>query len=202
MQQAAPAPGTIATLCLVRHGETDWNSAGRIQGHTDVPLNERGRQQAREVAARLAAVSWDALYASTLARAWQTAELIGHSVGLAPRGDSGLWERHCGVLEQQTWEAVRSRFPWIRSLSDTGIPGAETDPVLVARVRGALHRIAGRHRGQCVLVVTHGGVIGACLRELCRPAVPVERIDNCGTFTLHYVGLGRLQPAKRQEGSA
>ncbi|HWX09771.1 MAG TPA: histidine phosphatase family protein, partial [Gaiellaceae bacterium] len=86
----------MATLLLVRHGETDWNAEGRLQGHTDRPLNEHGRRQAHALAERLAGDDIAAVYASDLARARETAEILGAKLGLPVSRDAGLRERDWG----------------------------------------------------------------------------------------------------------
>src|SRR3954452_24611267 len=92
---------TGTTLLLVRHGETDWNAEGRLQGHTDRPLNEYGRRQAKELAARLAGGHVDAIYASDLSRARETAEIVGERLGLTVVIDPDLRETNWG-----TWEGL------------------------------------------------------------------------------------------------
>src|SRR5207248_2072590 len=91
----------MTTLLLVRHGETDWNAAGRLQGHTDRPLNDYGRQQARELGDRLAGDRIAAVYASDLVRARETAEILGERLGLVVVLDPDLREKNWG-----TWEGL------------------------------------------------------------------------------------------------
>src|SRR5436190_1312043 len=92
----------MTTLLLVRHGETDWNAAGRLQGHTDRPLNEYGRRQAKELADRLAGEGADAIYASDLSRAKETAEIVGERLGLTVVIDADLREKNWGSWEGLT----------------------------------------------------------------------------------------------------
>src|SRR5512136_2901741 len=100
-----------ARLCLVRHGETAWNAEGRVQGQTDVPLNELGHVQARSVAAALARERFGALYTSDLTRVRQTARPAAECFGLAPRAEPRLRERHYGVFETLTYREAKERFP-------------------------------------------------------------------------------------------
>ena len=100
-----------ARLCLIRHGETDWNVARRIQGHTDIPLNHTGLEQARLLAQSLADEQFDAIYSSDLGRARQTAEAVAHRLHQTVRLDPLLRERHYGEFQALTYDEARARFP-------------------------------------------------------------------------------------------
>jgi len=146
-------------LYLVRHGETDWNRERRIQGSTDIPLNDTGRDQARETGRLLARRSWDAIYASPLSRAFETARIIADEVGLpAPIEVAELVERNYGAVEGMTGAEIEASFP-----GNAEVPGREEREEVVSRVLPALLEIADRHPGQAVLVVGHGGVIRSVL---------------------------------------
>jgi len=146
-------------LYFVRHGETDWNAERRIQGSTDIPLNETGRRQASGTGRLLARRSWDALYASPLSRAFETASIIGAEVGLpTPIPLPEIVERNYGEAEGLTGSEIDARFP-----GDSPVPGRETREEVVARVLPALLELAERHSGQNVIVVGHGGVIRSVL---------------------------------------
>jgi len=93
----------VTELLLVRHGETDWNAAGRLQGHTDRPLSDYGREQARRLAEELVGEEFDAIYASDLARARETAEIVGAQLDLPVVLDPDLREKNWG-----TWEGLTS----------------------------------------------------------------------------------------------
>ena len=132
-----------ATLFLVRHGETDWNAAGRWQGQTDIPLNPRGREQAREVAGRLRGEGLGAIASSDLLRARTTAEIVAAELGLVVNHlDPGLRERRFGCFEGLTREEVAVRFPeaWTRYLADPGPapPGGESRDALLGRLLPAV----------------------------------------------------------------
>ena len=99
------------TLHVVRHGETDWNRGRRVQGHTDIPLNDEGRRQARELAAELAGVPFAAAYSSDLSRAAETARILLGERSLAVISCVGLREKHFGTWEGLTDTDVRERFP-------------------------------------------------------------------------------------------
>ena len=157
------------TLLLVRHGETDWNADGRLQGHTDRPLNEYGRRQARELASRLAGEGADALYASDLARARETAEIVGVELGLPVVLDADLRERNWG-----TWEGLTP------SERDAVEFEGESHEEHRERIMRAVRRIAERHPGQRVVVVTHGGSMRRIQAAVMGVALPV--VANCETW--------------------
>lgn len=154
--------GTI--LCLVRHGETDWNAQRRMQGRSDIPLNDRGRRQSELVARRLEGSEWDAIVSSPLARVIAVARVIAKAIGfpedrIETRDD--LVERSFGDAEGMTLSERTERFGL-----DGPIPSIESYDDLDARVMNALTGIEAGHRGQRVLVVAHGGVINAALEVL------------------------------------
>ncbi|MDE3090678.1 MAG: histidine phosphatase family protein, partial [Chloroflexota bacterium] len=125
-------------LLLIRHGETDWNNEGRIQGHTDTPLNARGFEQAKRLAARLACEKLDAIYTSPLARARATADLIAQEHGVAAMLDDRLKEKYLGELEGLTSGEFELRYPdlyreWHASKEHFPLPGEE--PPLAFRQR-------------------------------------------------------------------
>jgi len=161
-----------ARICIARHGETDWNTAGILQGWLDVPMNERGRQQAREFADAYAEAGFARVYTSPLRRALESAEIIAERLGLPPPVcHGGLKERNFGVIQ--------------------GIPKAELaelDPVLLekilkrnpacsfeqgesmddfaTRVLHAVTVIGAGNAGGCVLVITHGWVLDVITRHV------------------------------------
>jgi probable phosphoglycerate mutase len=173
----------VTLITLIRHGQTDWNLEGRIQGSTDIPLNDTGRAQARRAAALLAGTSFDHVYASPLARARETAEIIAGELGLpAPLITAGMREHEFGAAEGLLWDAYRERFGADRD----NIPGAETVQQLTERALSSLERIdlAARRRSaprtESVLVATHGGVIRALLEHASGGTLPApgERLGN------------------------
>lgn len=146
-------------LVLVRHGQTDWNLQGRIQGSSDIPLNETGRRQARDAGRLLAAERWDAIVASPLVRALETAQIIAAEAGFGEiETDAALRERHYGAAEGLTGRETEQRFRG-------RVPGRESREAVFERVAPALVRIAEDRPGQSVLVVSHGGVIGTMVRH-------------------------------------
>jgi broad specificity phosphatase PhoE len=150
-------------IWLARHGETADNADGRVQGSIDTPLNDRGREQARQLAERAAGLGVAALYSSQLARALETARIVGERLGLEPRVDErfaesrrGDWEgRLLADLERdepQAWNEWRASDPGFR------FPGGESLAEHVARVGDALREVEQR-----ALVVCHGGTVRAAL---------------------------------------
>jgi uncharacterized phosphatase len=146
-------------LYLVRHGETDWNLQRRIQGSTDIPLNDTGREQARATGRLLARREWDGIYSSPLSRAFETGSIIAEELGLpAPIAIDTIVERAYGEAEGLADPELSRRFP-----GDTPVPGRETREEVVARVFPALMALAEEHPDEAILVVSHGGVIRSIL---------------------------------------
>jgi probable phosphoglycerate mutase len=171
----------MTTLLLVRHGETDWNALGKLQGHTDRPLNEYGRRQARALADRLADDERiDAVYASDLARARETAEIVGDRLGLPVGLDPDLREKNWG-----NWEGLRA------DERDAVVYDGETSEAHRERMLRAVERIVGRHPGGRVVVVTHGGSLRRLQAAVSGVALPV--IENCAVWGLAHVD-GRFRP--------
>jgi broad specificity phosphatase PhoE len=162
------------TILLARHGETDWNLQRRVQGHSDTPLNETGRAQARALADELADEHLDAVYSSDLARAYETALIVADRKGLPVTTLRELREKHFGTWEGLTDEEVWERYP--ESLQGQWGDG-ETGDEMVRRVLAALHTIAAEHPDARVLVVAHGGPLRLVLRHCDVDAN--GRIDNC-----------------------
>ena len=98
-------------IALARHGETDYNVAKRFQGQTEVPLNARGIEQAHDLAAEAAAHEWGSLYCSPLARARQTAEIVGQRIGLTPVADDRFKETDTGDWTDLTHDEVAREGP-------------------------------------------------------------------------------------------
>jgi broad specificity phosphatase PhoE len=165
----------MTTLILTRHGETDWNFQRRWQGHADTPLNEKGRAQSAALAAALASRRIDLIYSSDLARARETAEIVGAVLGLEVRLDRRLREVDVGEWSGLTSAEVERRYPLgarERREGGTGWERGEPFDVMADRVVTALVGIAAAHASACILVVTHGGPMRAA-----RAACGDERSD-------------------------
>jgi probable phosphoglycerate mutase len=195
-------------LLLARHGETDWNAAGRWQGHTDVPLNAAGRAQALTLAARLRAEGVRAIATSDLCRARGTAEIVGEALGLeVALVDAALRERAYGRWEGLTRSECEAQFPeeWARHVSDprTPPPGGESVDALLARVVPAVHGAAERLASPALLV-THGGVMRTFLAAALSaaagtPVAPPRFIPNVGVWRVRLVA-GRVVGAAALDG--
>jgi uncharacterized phosphatase len=152
----------MTNLYLVRHGETDWNKSRRIQGSTDIPLNDTGRAQAATAGKLLARRQWHAIVASPLSRAFETAQIIAAEVGLpSPTQNATLVERRYGEAEGLDYRQVDALYP-----QDVDVPGRESRDEVMERVVPALLRISAEHPGENVIVVSHGGVIRAVLAAI------------------------------------
>ncbi|MDO8789383.1 MAG: histidine phosphatase family protein [Sulfuritalea sp.] len=154
----------ITRLCLIRHGETDWNSEKRIQGQIDIDLNAGGRAQARAVAAGLVGQSFAATYSSDLQRAWHTAQIVATDLGLAVSPAPTLRERHFGVMQGVTAAEARQHFPELHRHHQARTPDYDFDTgesliAFAGRVLDGLDEMAARHAGASVLAFTHGGVL-------------------------------------------
>jgi broad specificity phosphatase PhoE len=154
----------MTRVYLARHGETDWNRAGRWQGHADVPLNDAGLAQARALARRVAPLGVEKIYTSDLMRARQTAEPIADATGLRPVVAPDLREVDVGSWSGLAREQARERHPegyrrWLDGR--TGWDDGETYEELHVRAVGAFERICADQEGRTLLLVSHGGTIRA-----------------------------------------
>jgi len=170
----------MTTLLLVRHGETDWNAEGKLQGHTDRPLNDFGRRQARALADRLAGEEIEALYASDLVRARETAEILGAKLGLPVVVDPDLREKNWG-----SWEGLTP--PERLTVAYEG----ETSEEHRERTLRAVERIVEHHPHGRVVVVTHGGSLRRLQAAVSGVANPV--IENCALWSVAHED-GRFRP--------
>lgn len=152
-------------LYLVRHGETDWNTAKRVQGKTDIPLNENGIRQAEQLAARLEEdnLKFNRIYTSRFQRAKRTAEIVAEKMGACVVVIDGLEEINLGKWEGLTWEQAKEQYPrefgvWFQSRRETRPPEGESYQDVLDRLIPALKRVLEEEPGDA-LVVTHSGNI-------------------------------------------
>lgn len=177
----------ITRICLIRHGETDWNLQHRYQGQVDIPLNALGRRQAALLAESMQAESWDVIVSSPLSRALDTARAVAGAVGLGGTDiatDPRLVERAYGKAEGLTLAEREATWPggnW---------PGLEEWEHVSVRAMTALTELAEAHRGKRILVVCHGGLINAVLATLTEGELGTGKtvIDNTSRTTLDVRG--------------
>lgn len=175
-------------LALIRHGQTDWNFAGRLQGRTDIPLNDVGRAQARAAASAYAGGLWQAVVSSPLGRARETAEILADALGLPLGGTyDELLEQEFGAAEGVAVSELATRWP------DRDFPGKEPDDEVARRGAAGIVRISADHGGAPVLAVAHGTLIRHTLAGLTgHDARHYPRFDNLSSSHLHAKGSGWL----------
>lgn len=163
----------MTDIILIRHGETDWNRVRRMQGHLDIGLNAHGRLQARALAAVLADEPVDAIYASDLQRARDTAQAIAAAHHKQVKIDPALRERCYGAFEGLMYDEISARYPeafaqWRAREPDARFPAgersAETLHEFSLRAVAAVTLLAHQHQGGKIIIVTHGGVLDCIYR--------------------------------------
>lgn len=181
---------------IVRHGSTDWNQSGRIQGHLDPPLNAAGRAQARLVSQRLAQLGATALYSSDLQRTYETAQIIGQATGLRVIQKTALREMHFGRWQGWTFQEIRDRDPQGYAARraqpyDVPPPGGETWRRFYDRAVRAIEELLAVTTAARLIVVTHSGVCTALgLRALGLDCTGKRTFgnDNCSLHTIAIAG--------------
>jgi broad specificity phosphatase PhoE len=161
----------LTNILLIRHGRSTWNAEHRIQGWADPPLDETGREQARQLAKRLTVNPPIILYTSPQIRALETATIIRDALNIPIVPDERLKEHGAGDLTGLTQDQVKERFPglrqnWLQDPRNTHIPNGESYDTLATRVIEAFKDIVSRHRHELVGVVTHGGTLSVYLCHL------------------------------------
>jgi len=156
-------------IIAIRHGETLWNVDTRIQGHRDIPLNDRGRWQAAQVARALAGEPIAAVYASDLLRAHATGAAIAEAAGAPLHAEPDLRERSFGELEGRTFAEIEAALPeqarrWRQRDPHFAPEGGESLTLLRARIAEVTARLAARHLGEQIVLVAHGGVLDVLYR--------------------------------------
>lgn len=192
----------VTTVVLVRHGETEWNRLGRIQGHADSNLTPIGIRQARAIGEMLGGQTFDHMVSSDLGRALHTARLIAPIIGQKVHLEPRFRERGFGIAEGKTYAQIDQEFPEMFSrIRDTdpeyAAPGGESRRQFHDRICSVMDDYADRHRGMSLLVVTHGGVLAAMYRRLMRlPIASPHKIEipNAGYNCLcHEADTWRIQ---------
>ena len=187
------------TILLIRHGETPWNAERRLQGHIDIPLNERGLQQATALGQALAGEPLAAVLSSDLQRARQTAQAVAELQHLPVRTDALLRERCYGAFEGLLYADIAARYPheyaqWQSRQIDAVMPSgerqAESFRQFYARANGAIARWAQQYDGQTIAIVAHGGVLECAYRA----AVGMS-LDSPRDFQVRNASVNRFSHA-------
>lgn len=189
----ANPPTPLLELWLIRHGETDWNKERRMQGSSDVPLNQTGLEQAERLAARLNGNTFDRVYSSDLNRAYTTAQIVCPQSTIIR--DARLREINLGRYEGKRWDEVPQEEQPLMMVWATGpyhqrVPGGESSDDLQVRVKSWLSELPSAER---VAAFTHGGTIGATLQIFTgRP--PAKRLGEAGSwsFRLANTSISKL----------
>lgn len=183
------SPVSAFEVYLVRHGQTDWNVEEKLQGKSDVPLNNEGRSQAMELARILRSIDFSACYSSDLQRTKETAEILLNGRTISIETDFRWRERDCGA-----WEG-KPRREYVLASPEEKLDVESTDSLL-SRTLEALYEIKDRHLDDTVMVVTHGGVISALLKNLVKTKKKV-RLENASYVKLNYAnGSWKLNRAQ------
>jgi len=189
----------VTRLVCVRHGQTDWNVQGRIQGQLDIALNEQGLTQAQALAAALQGEDLDHVVCSDLQRCRQTLAPLLAQRALPVQWHAGLRERSFGEFQGHTWAELGEREPealqrWKSRDPDFSAPGGESLSVFSGRVLAVVRELAAGHAGRTLLLVTHGGVLDCLYRAslgLDLQAARSWRLGNAAINRLMVSG-GRL----------
>ena len=179
-------------IIAIRHGETAWNVDTRIQGHLDIPLSANGRWQAERLAEALTDEPIQAIYASDLTRAWETAQYLAHATRLQVVADIGLRERGFGDFEGKTFAEIAVLLPeqsmrWRKRDPLFAPAGGESLTDLTSRVLAAVNRLAAAHPGEQIALVAHGGVMDVLYRAATHLGIQAPR-----TWTLGNTAINRL----------
>ncbi len=192
-------------LFLFRHGETDWNREGRLQGHTDTPLNATGLAQAQGLGETLRPHRLDAVVSSDLSRARTTAQIVAEALQVPLFIEAGLRETDVGAAEGLLWADAKTRFGeglterWY-SEGDVAFPGGETG--IATRVRGlaGLRRFTSAQPHRRIGVSTHGAMIRQLMKHALPPGSPPAPVRNTTLYVLRYApATERLVLVEREE---
>lgn len=190
----------VTRIIAIRHGQTDWNVAGRLQGQTDIALNADGLAQARQLAGAMQDESMDAIFSSDLMRASQTAKIVAQDRAIVVVENPALRERHFGCFQGMTFAQIEEQAPdaanaWKKRIPDF-IPGEHLDipaakgeslRTFFDRVIHVVDTIAAKHLGQNIVLVTHGGVLDVIYRAAAHLDIQAPR-----TWSLGNTSVSRL----------
>ncbi|MDF2726201.1 MAG: histidine phosphatase family protein [Paenibacillus sp.] len=177
----------MTTIGFIRHGTTDWNVSGRLQGQNDIPLNDAGRYQAKALGEWLQSEQWDAVISSDLQRAKETADIIASTARFGQvRVEQRLRERTHGRLDGTTLEERVALWGDHWKTLDHGV---ESDTQLFQRGSSCIDEICEQYAGQKVLVVSHGAFIGVMLNGIL-PKMPEGSLHNTSLSIVKRSGQG------------
>ena len=181
-------------ICFVRHGETNWNTERRMQGHIDIPLNANGISQAERLANALIRVkhSFDVIYSSDLERALHTANAVARALSLDVQITPRLRERNVGKLQGLLLAEAPVLLPeiWQRHIArelDHDLGGGESIRTFHQRMQDILELFLNEHRGQSVLAVSHGGSLDMIYRIVTQQALDAERVAVVPNTSLNWI---------------
>ncbi|MGO8753843.1 MAG: histidine phosphatase family protein [Gallionellaceae bacterium] len=185
-------------ICFIRHGETDWNVAKRIQGQTDIPLNDTGLGQALAMAFNAAHHHFSAIYSSDLSRAFETAKMVAERRGLEVRTLPQLRERHYGIFQGLTANEGEQRYPeayahYKARDPDYDFETGESMLRFAGRVSEAIGTLTRQHSGQTIAAVCHAGVLDIIYRKATGRPLHTPRdfaIPNCALNWFRFDGQG------------
>lgn len=184
-------------LYLIRHGQTDWNVAEKIQGSTDIPLNETGRHQAACLAKGMERRLVARIYSSSMKRAVETAKVIGSSQKVNVEVIDGLQEVEFGKWEGLTLREIQEKYPeeysrWRQNPVDVAPPGGETQARIRSRCKQAVETILSQADGDSA-IVAHGAILAYVIEYLMRenPSEKEIIVENSSITTMEYNPLTR-----------
>ncbi|EKX99185.1 histidine phosphatase family protein [Selenomonas sp. oral taxon 138] len=169
----------MTEIIIIRHGETEWNKTGRFQGHSDVPLSAEGRAQAAALGKNLVVDHVDAIYASDLTRAMETAAPLAQRFGLEVISDPLLRELNFGSWEGRNFNDVNAENPdamktFYNDPERVNIPDSEPFPEFQRRVAGRVREIVAQERGKRIVIVSHGASIRILFADIL--SMPIRSI--------------------------
>lgn len=190
----------MTKVIFVRHGETLWNQSKRYQGHSDIPLNETGIEQAKKVAKRLAGEKIHGIYSSDLLRAVQTGKIIGEEHDVEPVMVKEFREVNFGMWEGLSYEAIMAEWPEVLSAiyerpGSVQIPGGESFYDVQERTIRGLTKCLLSHQDETIIVVSHGGTMRVLLCDAL--GLPIENMwslqqDSTAINIIEYFGTTKV----------
>ncbi|HEY9261642.1 histidine phosphatase family protein [Chitinophaga sp.] len=174
----------MTQIAIIRHGTTSWNKAGKLQGHSDIPLDEEGVQQALKLGQRLAGEPWDLVYSSHLIRARQTAAIIAQELGIdSVIEDNRIGEAGGGLIEGTTEAERVEKWGASWKLLDLGM---ESNASVVGRGVAFIQDLLTENSGKKILLVTHGSFIRQLLDALLPAMHPTPAMKNTSITRLQF----------------